>query len=218
MSLDWQAVVGTMTNVQKLVHLAARYDSVDEERIRAELLAMRRRSYNDELSIQAARVGCDGRRGNLGNGDILNGLNEESKRDAESIANTYNYFLALEIVRAGQENPKANRYYYAAKIGEWSPTYWAYKDDVITTTTDKGARSLAQQDFYNYNGGAIGTAKLEPRSAVCPVCAGWIARGVVPLRVALSAPPPYHINCPHTWDIRPEKVAKEECPLLWMGE
>ena len=218
MPLDWPSVVATMTNVQKLVHLAARYDSVDEERIRSDLLSMRRKAYNDELSIQARRVGCPGMTGRLSNGDVLSTLNDVSKTDAASIANTYNYFLALEIVRARQRNIYGNRYYYAKAIREWQPTYWAYKDPQIAETTDGTARAMAQQDFYKFNGSALGTAKLEPRTAVCPVCAGWIARGVVPLRVAMNNPPPYHPNCPHAWDIRPNKVTKDDCPLLWMGE
>jgi hypothetical protein len=98
------------------------------------------------------------------------------------------------------------------------PTYWAWKDLQIAQYTDQTARAMAQQDFYRFNGGMLGMAKLEPRPAVCPVCQGWIARGLVPLRVALNAPPPYHVNCPHFWDIRPNKVTREECPLLWMGE
>lgn len=25
-------------------------------------------------------------------------------------------------------------------------------------------------------------------------------------------------NCPHVWSTRPDKVAKEDCKILWMGE
>jgi hypothetical protein len=217
MPLDWTTLTAQMTDVQKLVHLAARYDSVDEERIRTDLLAIRRKAYNDELTIQARHVGCPGQVGRLGNGTILSALNDDSLRDAKSIANTYNYFLALEILRAGEANPRGNRYYYAKAVADWQPTYWAWKDPVITVTTEKSARALALEDFYRLNGGAMGTAKLEPRSAVCPVCQGWIARGIVPLRVALANPANFHINCPHYWQTRPEKVAPEECPNLWMG-
>ena len=216
MSLSWPPLVATMSRVQKLVHLAARYDSVDEERIRSELLSMRRKAYNDELGIQAAHVGCPGRVGRLGNGNILSLLNDHSKRDAASIANTYNYFLALEIIRAREENVRGNRFYYAAKIRSWGAGYWQFKDTQISSLADSSARAMAQQDFYKFNGG-LGTAKLEPRTAVCPVCQGWIDRGIIPLRIALNNPPPYHQNCPHYFDTRPDKVAKEDCPMLWMG-
>jgi len=218
MSLDWRPLTASMTRVQALVHLAARYDSVDEERIRADLLSIRRKAYNDELEIQAGKVGCLGLRGRLSNGNILSALNDVSKADAVSIANTYNYYLALEIIRARQANIYGNRYYYAKWIREWQPTYWAWKDRQILTTTVATARKMALQDFYTYNGGIMGTAKLEPRTAVCPICQGWIARGVVALRVALNFPPPYHISCPHFFTVRAKHVTKEDCELLWMGE
>ena len=79
MPLDWQAVVEKMTNVQRMVHLAMRYDVYDEERIRSDLLKERRRAYEDELTIQAGRVGCPGRSGRLSNGAILSQLYEMSK-------------------------------------------------------------------------------------------------------------------------------------------
>ena len=65
MPRDWQSVVGGMTEVQKLVHLAMRRDAVDEDGIRADLLKVRRRAYESELTIQARRVGCEGRSGHL---------------------------------------------------------------------------------------------------------------------------------------------------------
>ena len=64
----------------------------------------------------------------------------------------------------------------------------------------------------------MGYAVLEPRTAVCPVCQGWIERGEVPLRVAMNHPPPYHFRCPHLFVTYPELVAQDDCPLLWMGE
>jgi hypothetical protein len=195
MPLSWIALRDQMTWTQQLMFMSARWDSVDEERVRADLLSMRRKSYNDELGIQAGKVGCPGMTGRLGNGDILSALNDASKTDAASIANTYNYYLALEIIRAGQENPRGNRNYYAAKIAAWQPTYWAWKDPQIEITTEKSARQMAQEDFYRMNGGALGYAKLEPQSAVCPVCQGFVARGVVKLSYALAHPAGWHPGC-----------------------
>jgi hypothetical protein len=62
---------------------------------------------------------------------------------------------------------------------------------------------------------------MEPLTAVCPICQGWLARiaryGPVPLHVAAANPTPYHPNCPHTWITLPNRVSPSECPLLWMG-
>jgi len=217
MPLSWQPLYDSMPPVQKLAFNAARYDAVDEKRVQAALLSMRQKSYNDELTIQAQNAGCHGVTGKAG-AVILEQLDAQGKLDAASIANTFNYFLSIEITRAGERQPGASLEYYARTIANWMPSYWNYKDPVIVTTTDGSARAKAQQDFYIHNAAVKGVAKLEPRSAACPVCAGWSARGMVPLRVAMNNPPPYHVNCPHLWDTRPDTLPREACPLLWMGE
>lgn len=215
---DWQSLVDQMTRVQKLVHLAMRYDQVDQERIRGDLLRVRRLAYEDELNIQAANVGCPQRKARLQNGPILSALNGMSERDAKSIVNTYNYDLAIAIRYIAAEVPRANRYTYAARLREWDAKRSQWKTPQIAQFTELTARSLAQADFYKYNGSLMGIARLEPRSAKCPICQGWITRGSVPVRIAINNPAPYHPNCPHLWDITPKRVAKSECPLLWMGE
>jgi len=217
MPLDWTTLTAQMTTLQRLVHFTARWAFIKEEQTRVTLLSMRRKAYEDELGIQALHVGCPGRTGRLTNDAITSRLNDDSNRDALSIANTYNYFLATEILRAGELNPKGGPLYYAKAIRDWQPTYWAHKDPQIEITTEKSARSMAMDDFYRYNGGAIGWAKLEPRSAVCPVCLGFIARGKVTLQFALAHPAAFHIGCPHFWQTDPDKVSKDECPNLWMG-
>ena len=216
MPLDWHSLVDGMTNVMKLVHLASRMDSIDEDEWRTTFLKQRRRAYEDELSIQARHMGCN-KRGRLGNGPILSALNDASKVDAASVVNTFNYYLAAAIIRIHDEVPTANRFVYAKRLADWAPTYWAWKQPQIDQMTAGTARAKAQQDFYDHNG-HFGSARLLPTTAVCPVCQGWVRRGVVPLRVAQQYPPPYHPNCPHYWDTRPDKVAKEDCQNLWMGE
>lgn len=217
MPRDWRAVVDGMTDVQKLVHLAARWDAFDEEATRGSLLRAMRRHYDDELTIQAGRIGCPGRRGQVRNGPILTELNNVCIGHAASIVNTYNYDLAIAIRHIGVETPTANRHVYASRLQAWEAARAKWKGPQIEMMTDGFARSKAQQDFYDYNGHG-GTATLEPRIAVCPICQGWIDRGEVPLRVAENEPPPYHVACPHIWVTRPDQWAKENCPLLWMGE
>jgi hypothetical protein len=183
MPRNWQALVNEMSPVMKLVHLAMRQDSFDEDQRRTELLRLRRRFYEDELTLQAARVGCKGRRGQLTNGVILSELNEMSRLDAASIANTFNYDLAASIVRIRSEAPRANRFVYASRLRQWDGKRNKWKSPQITLNTERTARAKAQQDFYEYNG-RFGSAVLRPRTAVCPICQGWINRGEVPLRVA----------------------------------
>lgn len=194
MPREWQPVVDGFSPVMKLVHLAMRMDAVDQEALRAELLRARRSFFEEELTAQAERVGCRTRRGHLANGPILSQLNDDSLRDSASIVNTYNYDLASAIARIRTDTPRANRWTYAKRLGAWDAKRASWKEPQIAQYTEISARGLAQQHFYNING-SFGTAVLRPEPAVCPVCIGWVARGEVPLAVAMANPPPYHPNC-----------------------
>lgn len=205
-----------MRPVQQLMHLAMRWTSDDQERIRAELLRQRREYYEAELTDQAARVGCPGRRGRLAEGPILSQLNDASLTDAISIVNTYNYDLARAILSIYSEVRTANRWVYASRLQAWEAARAGWKDPQIAQYAEVSARSLAQQHFHQYNA-TLGYAVLEPGTAVCPVCQGWIERGEVSLHEAQNNPPPYHINCPHIFACYPDRVAKSECADLWVG-
>lgn len=194
MPRQWQPVVEQFADVQKLVHLASRMDTYDAERIRAELLRDRRAYYEAELTDQAARVGCPGRVGRLGNPERLSILNELSQIDATGIVNTYNYDLAAAVAQIRSETPTANRHVYAKRLREWDAKRSQWKQPQIATYTETTARSMAQSDFYMFNP-SMGVATLQPTRAVCPVCQGWVNRGEVPLHVAQANPPPYHTNC-----------------------
>ena len=126
---------------------------------------------------------------------ILDELRAASERDATSIVNTYNADLASAIRYIRAETPTANRYVYAKRLGEWEQKRAKWKDGQIAQYTEMSARAKAQQDFFAKNSVHEGTATLEPKRAVCPVCQGWVARGEVPITVAKNNPPPYHPNC-----------------------
>jgi len=217
MPRDWRGIVAGLTDVQKLVHLAMRMDSTDEEAIRGTLLRERRRAYEGELTLQARRIGCGRQMARLGNGPILSALNDMSKEDARSIVATYNYDLAFAIRAIGQETPTANRHTYAKRLQGWEAKRASWKNTQIAEYTENSARSRAQQDFYQYNH-PQGVAVLLPKEGVCPVCKGWIKRGRVDARVAQQHPPPYHPNCPHVWDFNWKKFSDRQCENLWMGE
>lgn len=214
---DWQGRVDDLPNVGKLVHLAMRMTEDDVTRMTGELTKQRRLVYEDEITIQAERVGCGGRRGRLTTGPSLSALREQSQKDATSIVNTYNYDLAMAVEHIRSQVPTANRHVYAKRLQEWEQTRAAWKKGQIEQFTTGTARALAQQDFYRFNN-LEGYANLEPTEAVCPVCIGWVKKGDVDLREAQNHPPPYHVNCPHIWATYPGKVPKRECPNLWVGD
>ena len=71
---DWRVVVDEASNVMRLVHLAGRKDPFDVEEMRGRLLKRRQQLYEDELAVQAGRVGCPNRRGRLTTGPSLKAL------------------------------------------------------------------------------------------------------------------------------------------------
>jgi hypothetical protein len=214
---DWRAVVAALLLLYRLLHQAARQEEEFTKSLQAELLADRIRFYEDELTSQAARVGCPNRRGHLTNQAIIDQLSELSRRDAESITNTYNRDLAAAIARIGKDAPGASRAEFQQRLAAWESKRASWKNPQIALYTEMSARSLAQQHFYERNG-ITGYAVLRPEKAVCPVCIGWVQRGPVPLEEAENNPAPYHVNCPHYWLTMPNMVAPEECARLWMGE
>lgn len=217
MPRNWQERVKDLTRVQRLVHLAMRRTGDDVDAIRGELVKVRRRAYEQEIGIQAGRLGCSGVKGSLTRGPTLTQFNRDSKADAESIANTYNYSLAVEIERIGREVRTANRNTYAARLRTWDTERAEAKAVEVALWTESTARRQAQQDFAR-NNDLRGHARLEPRTAAEPVCQGWINRGRVPLREAMQNPPPYHNRCPHFWNITyTPKRRRGECEELWRG-
>ena len=217
MPLDWRARVDELTDVQRLVHLAARLDSVSVEEWRGNLLGQMRRCYEAELTAMAARVGCPGRQARLNNGPILSELNDQAAEWAAGICNTYNYDLAAALHNIGVETPRANRNTYVKRLQAWDQQREKTKSVDIAAYTEGWTRSKAQADFRAMNG-TMGTARLVPTEAVCPVCLGLVARGEIPLREALKNPPPFHPRCPHNYEMTLEQVARDDCPLLWLGE
>jgi hypothetical protein len=215
---DWRSQLEGMTRVQLLVHLAKRYDQVEQDAIKGSLLPAMRAFYEDELNIQAAKVGCPGRRAHVSSGQILSQINSVAEAHAASITATYNWDLANAIKAITAEVPTANRHVYAKRLTEWETARASWKNEQIALMTEQTVRAMALQDFYRQNGAGIGRAMLMPRTAVCPICQGWIDRGWVPLAEAIRHPPPYHVNCPHNWFTKPDKVPRSQCPTLWMGE
>ena len=216
---DWRQLLESMSRVGRLVHLAARYDAVDEQQIAARLMGIRKVAYEDELSIQAARAGCSGRRGRLSNPAILAELQTISNRDAASIVNTYNRDLAGAISAIRVQTPTANRNTYAKRLREWHDKRAQWKNPQVVQYAVNQARSKAQSDFFqkNHKAGEGEFGRIVPRVAVCPVCRGWIKRGRIPMRVIMNNPPPYHQNCPHVVETSPAQRTYEECQLLWLG-
>jgi len=194
-SPPWMSLVSQGSPVMQIAHGAMMQDDLAEQTRRGELTAQRARAYQDELAIQAKRVGCPHYRGTLRLGPEWIELDKKSIEDAHSITDTYNSDLAKAINKIRTDVPTANRNTYAKRLRDWNDNRSQWKERQIAQHTDLSARNQAQRDFYRNNGIRTGMAVLRPRTAVCPICNGWINRGETPIQVALSNPGPYHPNC-----------------------
>jgi hypothetical protein len=210
---DWQSLVNGFTPVMKLIHLAMRLDSQDEEAFRRELLDIRRREYEEAVSDYMHQVGCEGR-AFLDVGPELKKLDEMSRQDARSIGNTYNFELGRALVGIKKDAPRANRYMYARRLGDWEASRAVWKNTQIAMFTQMSSRQVAMEDFVR-NNGLIGGAVLVPGQAAEEICQGWINRGVVPIKTAQDNPSPFHIGCIHYWQPEFEEVG--DCFDLWVG-
>lgn len=216
---DWQAETDKLTNIGKLVHLAARMDQVDVENIRAQLVKQRRRAYEHEITLQAQRLGCAGRQGRLSGGPTLAEFNRQSETEAESIVSTYNYDLAIQIQAIRAETPTANRNTYASRLKEWDGARAKWKATQIAQWTEGGARDQAQKDFIQNNGiQNEGYVTVEPKVAAEPICEGLIKREAIPMREAVGIKMPVHIGCIHSFVTHPDRIPRAECANLWVGE
>lgn len=208
--------VSLLSPIGKLIHLAWRYDQVKESEIATVLFKMMRQNYEDELTRQAAAVGCT-RKGLLGEGQALSDLRRTANENAASITRTYNFDLARAIARIREENPRANRTYYTKRLYEWETARASWKDKQIGLMTVSTSRQAAQSAF-GANNILEGRAIAVPRRAAEPECRQIVAMGEVSFEFADNNPFPLHINCIHSYERKYKKIPKSQCADLWLGQ
>ncbi len=209
-------IIGELPNVGVLVHLAMRMDSVDEQAYTTMIFKSMRTSYEDELTRQAAAIGCPGRVGRLREGQELSELKRIAQEHAASIVRTFNYDLAQAIIAIRIENPRANRNYYAKRLTEWARNRAAWKDKQIALMTVQIGRQRGREAFV-LNNPVTGKAYVFPKTAAEHECQHMIDTEPHPLETVYQKPFPFHYNCVHGYKIVYSRIPKGECALLWMG-
>lgn len=209
-------IIGELPNVGVLVHLAMRMDSVDEQAYTTLIFKSMREAYEDELTRQAAAIGCPGRVGRLREGQELSELKRIAQEHAASIVRTFNYDLAQAIIAIRIENPRANRNYYAKRLTEWARNRASWKDKQIALMTVQIGRQRGREAFV-LNNPVTGKAYFEPKQAAESECQALVAGSPWPLEKVYQTPTPIHYNCPHYWRVVYSRIPKDECALLWMG-
>jgi len=213
----WQQEAKELSDVQKLVHLAMRYDSTRVKEIEKALVEARRAEVEQTIQEMLFEAGCDSTQAKLKTPAITKEIRRQSRADAKSIARTYNYHLAREIKRIAKDEPRANRHTYAARLRQWETGRAEWKDMEIAGNTRLTARTLAQKNFIK-NNKARGQAYLAgPDPAAEEICQGWLNRGYVPASVADRNPSPFHPRCFHYWVFEISTKAGLDCEDMWSG-
>lgn len=223
---QWKSVVAKMTDVQKKVHLAGRRDKLDQKDLADRLFRESRETYKQTLQDELNKWGCSGQKAvTPDKGRELSAIRERADWAAESIANTYNFELAKEIVRIGQDTPTANRNVYAYRLyyskASWDGAYWKEKATQVSQIETMTTVNAATADFYARNGDRLApTANIVPFQAVCPICQELVANNPykTPDEAYNASVLPVHVGCVHRVEVvPPERLSQSECKSLWAG-
>jgi hypothetical protein len=202
-----------MTKLTDAILAAYAQDGDDTTKLTKRLTERRRATWINTLAELASKHGCNKNPGTPKGADARK-LAADSKRDAESVINTFNTNLQNEIKRLVKANPKGNRAYYASNISKWVRRRAVWKNYQIALMADTTARQYATERFYTMN-------KFEQRfvySSIPPVSKECIKRsrkGIVNFKYVQTHPVPSHVNCPHTWI--PVSPQRADCEILWVG-
>jgi hypothetical protein len=189
--------------------------ALDVDSLTASILKQRNETWRATLT-EDARAAGSGKAGIGPNGRDLSELSRLSRRDANSVANTFERELNNQIDRLYDANPTGNRAYYVRELTAWADQRANYKDRQIANMNRQTARSYAQERFDTMN--RVGDALFlfagpPPRE---PVCAGHFAAGLVDAQYVNANRTPIHINCPHAWERQQSQIG---VPLeeIWVG-
>ena len=203
-----------MSQLTDVLSLLYRYDEDDIAKLAKRLTERRRATWINTLSDLASKHGCT-RLAGTPKGQDARKLADDSLKDAQSVARTYNRELASEIARLQRANPRGNRQYYISNLSKWQARRDSHKIYAIGLNTDASAREYAFQRFYAKNAQIARRFVASGPPAVCRICLNIFAAGVVDLQYTRVHPLPAHYLCPHTYSaVAP---AKADCATLWLG-
>ncbi len=201
--------------LKRRLALAFEFTAPDTTALTASILKQRSETWRLTLT-QEARVAGSSKVGIGPSGQDLSVLSQMSRRDAQSITNTFNRELGNQIDRLYDTNPDGNRAYYIAELTQWADNRAEWKDRQIANENRGSARSFAQRRFDEEN--KVSEALFlfvgpPPRE---PICAGHFARGLVTQEFVRQNETPIHLFCPHGWG-KQSSVIGVPLDQIWVG-
>lgn len=149
-------------------------------------------------------------------GPDLAWMKQMARRDAESIARTYNRAVERQLNNLFAANPRGNRNYYAKALAEWAEKRAAWHATFVSGNVVQRTREYAKDRFLQMNGMRPRGFVLAGPPPVCDECIEADAAGVVDLAYTRRHPMPAHPGCTHEW----EEVPGGKAPPLadvWLG-
>jgi hypothetical protein len=166
------------------------------------------------IKEQAAKYGCPNARIGSPSGASLREIKRLVKRDADSIAKTYNENAQNALRKLYDANPLGNVAYYVGGMAEWANTRQLQKNLTIGINNVQSGYQLGLQDFH-VNNQLQTEYRFSGAPPVCPICSKLMSLGAVDYQTMASNPAPAHSNCPHYWVST--KAYKIPCATMWTG-
>jgi hypothetical protein len=201
--------------LQRRLSLAFEFAVTDEDALTESIFEQRAGTFRATLT-EEARASGSSKTGRGPNGRDRDELRRMSRRDAQSIRNTFNRDLASQIDQLYDADPARSRQSYISELTAWADRRAQWKDRQIANQNRSTARTYAQERFNDEN--QVGEALYlfvgpPPRESEC---AALFRAGLVNRDFAERNPTPVHINCPHNWEVQVARpgVARER---IWVG-
>lgn len=203
-----------MSRLTNIISLFYTMTEDDTAALQAQLLDARKRAWTTALADMARLHGCTGAPAAPRLQDLTE-LVAMSREDAQSISTTYNREMTAQIERLYADNPRGNRFYYAARMEAWSRERTAWKAPQIAVTTDTQTTEYARRRFREMNYDGRERYVFSGAAPTCRACTRLFGAGIVDAAFIRANPTPVHPGCPHTWQtVQPKQL---DCGELWIG-
>jgi len=204
------------TKLQQVIGLFYQMQPEDVDALEASLLEQEKRAWRTALAEKAQQYAGRRLAPRDPSGADLRQLREWARRDAESVARTYNREVGRQIQRLFEANPRGNRVYYAKHMEAWAQARGAKHMPMVALNTVQQTREYAKERFRAMNGLRPRGFVLAGPPPVCEECNEAQAAGVVDESYIHRHPMPAHFRCAHEW----EEVPGARAPALrdlWLG-
>lgn len=202
------------TVLTQTISLLYRMQSADIDDLANRIFQQRRQAYRTELLNMTRRHGCNSLNIPEPRGAELQELQQMSRNDARSIANTWNQDVTRHVERLFDQNRRGNRQYYFSNLERWASDRDAWKSPSVALNTETTTRQFVQIQFRFNNNLRGGRYRFSGPPPICPICISLFAMGVVDEDTMLANQAPVHPNCPHEWrQVAPEQIPCEDMIL-----